>query len=145
MGRQIDINLEIEIGASTSDVWSIIADHERMTEWMPVDEVVRRRPGHPEPNGVGAIRTIRAGGSVVEEEITEFRNEEHLAYRLSAGAPVRDHRGERVLTPKGEGCHLRWGVRCRASLPLIGGLVERKLRNSIEMGLAKLKRQLESQ
>lgn len=144
MGKRIDIDLEVEINARPSAVWKVIADHERMTEWMPVNEVVRRRAGHPEPDGVGAVRTIRDGGRVVEEEITEFRSEEYLAYRLTVGAPVKDHRGELVLTPKGEGCHLRWSIRCRCSMPLIGGLVERNMRAPIEAGLGRLKEQLES-
>ncbi len=144
MGKRIDIDLEVEVAASPSEVWSLISDHERMVEWMPVDEVVRRRAGHPEHDGVGAVRTIRARGMVIEEEITEFRRDEYLAYRLTAGAPLSDHRGEMVLTPKGEGCHLRWSIRCRCSLPLIGRWVEGGLRTPIEAGLGRLKDQLES-
>jgi len=144
MGRRIDIDLEIEIAASPSAVWTRVTDHERMPDWMPVNEVVRRRAGHPEPDGVGAVRTIRSRGRVVEEEITEFRSEEYLGYRLTAGAPLRDHRGELVLTPKGEGSHLRWSIRCRCPFPLIGRWVEDGLRTPIEIGLDRLKRELES-
>jgi uncharacterized protein YndB with AHSA1/START domain len=144
MGKRIEINLEIDVDASPGQVWDVVADHEGMVAWMPVAEVVRRKPGLKEPNGVGAVRTIRARSAVIEEEITEFRAGECLAYRLIAGAPVRDHRGELVLTPNGEGCHLRWTIQCQCSIPLIGGWVERELRWPIEKRLERLKTKLDS-
>jgi len=102
------IEIEQYIAAPPSQVWPLVADHEGMARWMPVREVVRRRSGSPEPNGVGAIRTVRGMGFVVEERVTGWKPGERLGYVLTAGAPLRDHIGEMILKPAEGGTLVGW-------------------------------------
>jgi len=136
--RQIELVQEIQ--AAVGQVWNILVDHERMPQWMPVREVVRRRPGTPDPNGVGAIRTLRGSGVVVEERITSFKPCEKLEYVVTEGVPIRDHRGEIQLTPLAQGTRVCWRVQFRPLIPGTGWLLERVVCSSLRAGLSGLKR-----
>lgn len=122
-----EIDLERRVEASPQRVWEILVDHEGMPHWFPVREVVRRRPGAPDPNGVGALRVVRGGGLAVEERITEFEPPRLLAYELVAGAPVRDYRAEVALTPEGSGTRVLWSARFRPLVPGTGWPLRRAL------------------
>lgn len=137
-----EIQVERLIPASPERVWEILIDHEGMTRWLPVREVVRRRPGTGDPNGVGAVRTIRGMGLVLEERVVESKPPERLVYELTAGAPIRDHRGEVVLRREGAGTRVRWSVRFRPLVPGTGALLGLVLKRSLVQGLAGIERLL---
>lgn len=134
------IEVEKRTSAPPDEVWTFLADHEGMKRWMPVREVVRRRPGAPDPNGVGAVRTIRGMGLVIEEEVVAFEPGKRLGYRLTAGAPIRDHAGEVTLTPDGAGTRVRWTVGFRPVIPGTGGLLAFALKRGLAQGLDNLAR-----
>jgi len=129
------IEVERLVPAPRDKVWAIVSDHEGMRKWMPVREVVRRRPGSPDPNGVGAVRTIRGMGLVLEERITAFEPDERLEYVLTEGAPIRDHVGEVRLSSEGEGTRVRWTVRFEPIVPGTGWLLRAALKRGLEQGL----------
>ena len=137
------IELKQYIAAPPSRVWSVLSDHEGLPRWMPVREVVRRRSGSPEPNGVGAIRTFRGMGLVVEEQITGWKPGERLEYVLTEGAPVRDYTGEMVLESTDGSTLVRWSVRFRPLIPGTGGLAGARGAGRSHPGLARLKRMIE--
>jgi uncharacterized protein YndB with AHSA1/START domain len=140
----IHIEVSRSIAAPREKVWALLADHEGMKKWAPVREVIRRRPGAPEPDGVGAIRTVRAYGMVMDERITAFKPGERLEYTLVEGAPIRDHAGEIVLTPDGDGTRVVYRVRFRPLVPGTGWLLERILRAGLERLLDGLRRRAEA-
>lgn len=137
------IELHRRIDAPPDQVWALVAHHEGMKKWAAVREVIRRRPGSVDPDGEGAVRTIRASGLVVDERITVFKPNERLEYELVEGAPVRDHAGEVVLAPDGAGTRVTWRVRFRARVPGTGWLLERMLRRGLSRSLDGLRRRAE--
>lgn len=138
------IEVSERIAAPRDRVWSILSNHEGMKRWAPVREVVRRRPGAPDPDGEGAVRTIRARGMVIDERITVFKPGERLEYTVIEGAPIRDHAGEVVLLPDGDGTRVVWNVQFRPLLPGTGWLLERALRSGLTESLAGLKKKAEA-
>lgn len=132
------------IAASPETIWALLADHEGMKRWAPVREVVRRRPGSPDPNGVGAIRTVRAFGIVVDERITDFDPGTRLGYTLVGGAPLRDHSAQVTLSPDAGGTRVVWDVRFRALVPGTGWLLETAIRRGLERLLGALRTRAEA-
>jgi uncharacterized protein YndB with AHSA1/START domain len=131
----VHIEIHRRVAASREKIWKLLADHEGMKKWAPVREVIRRRPGAPDPDGEGAIRTVRASGLAIDERITVFKPGERLEYTVVEGAPIRDHAGEVVLTPDGDGTRVTWTVRFRPLVPGTGWLLERMLRRGLERSL----------
>jgi uncharacterized membrane protein len=139
----IEVERSVRIAAPSRRVWELLADHEGMPAWMPVREVVRRRPGRPEANGVGARRVVRASGLAIEERITAFEPERRLVYEVVEGAPVRDHRGEVLLEPDGDATRVRWRVSLRPLVPGTGWLLRRIVGRLVGRGLEGLARRAE--
>ncbi len=140
----IHIEVSSIIAAPREKVWALLANHEGMKKWAPVREVIRRRPGAPDPDGEGAIRTIRAYGMAVDERITVFKPGERLEYALIEGAPIREHAGEVVRAPDDAGTRVTWSVRFRPLLPGTGWLLERMLRRGLERSLEGLRARAEA-
>ena len=136
----VEVVRSTRIAAPPERVWSILAEHEAMPEWLPVREVVRRRPGGPDPNGLGAVRVVRGGGLAVEERITGFEPPRRLEYRVTAGAPVRGHRGEVRLEPDGDGTRVEWRVEFSPLVPGTGWLLRRAVERLVGRGLEGLDR-----
>jgi len=140
----LHIEVSRSIAAPRERVWALLANHEGMKKWAPVREVIRRRPGSPDPDGVGAIRTVRASGMAVDERITAFKPGERLEYTLLEGAPIRDHAAEIVLAPDGDGTRVVWSVHFRPLVPGTGWLLARILRGGLERSLDGLRRRAEA-
>jgi uncharacterized protein YndB with AHSA1/START domain len=130
------IELTSRIPAPPERVFEVLSDHEGMVRWTDAREVVLRHPGDPAPNGVGAIRVIRSRGIAIEEEILSYDPPKRIEYRLTAGAPIRDHHGEILLEPDGDGTRVVWRVRFRPLIPgtgwLLRPLIERMLQQNLD-------------
>jgi uncharacterized protein YndB with AHSA1/START domain len=140
----IQIGLEIHIGAPRSHVWEILKNHEQMPEWFPAREVIRRRPGEPDPDGIGAQRVVRIGGLAIEEVVTAFKPCEHLEYSVVEGAPFVDHTADVTLTSEGDGTRVRWRARMRPLVPGTGWLVRSNVTRTLERALTGLKHRAET-
>ena len=134
--------MEAQLPANPRAVWRLLADHEGMPRWMPLREVVRRRAGVPDPNGAGAVRTVKSRGFVFDEEIVGWKPGERLEYRIRSGAPLREHRGVVRLVAEDTGTRIVWVVGFRPWIPGTGALLERQVRGLLRAGLDGLARAL---
>jgi len=134
--------VEARLPAEPWAVWQLLADHEGMPRWMPVREVVRRRPGASDPNGAGAVRTVKSRGFVFDEEIVGWKPGERLEYRICAGGPLREHRGVVRLVAEDTGTRVVWIVGFRPWVPGTGFLLEGQVRRLLRAGLRGLAREL---
>lgn len=135
----IRVEREIRIAAPRGRVWEILTHHEGMPAWFPAREVVRRRAGSPEPDGLGAVRVVRASGLALEERITAFEPGERLEYVVVAGAPLRHHRGQVVLGTDPRGTAVRWRVEMSPLIPGTGWILRRSTDRMLDRGLSGLR------
>jgi uncharacterized protein YndB with AHSA1/START domain len=140
----IEISLEAHIDAPRERVWETLVDHERMPDWFPAKEVIRRRPGNPDPNGLGTRRVVRMSGLAMEEVVTAFKPGEHLEYSVIEGAPFVDHMADVILMDEGDGTRLRWSTRLRPLLPGTGWLVKNNVARTLQRAVSGLKRIVEA-
>ena len=139
----VGIAVERHVRAPAERVFAVVADHERMPEWFPAREVVRRRPGSPHPDGVGAVRVVRGSGLAVEEAVTAFEPGARLAWVLVAGAPLRRARGDVRVWEAPGGTRVRWSVEFDASVPGTTWLARRLLARTLARALDGLARRCE--
>ncbi|GAA4823336.1 SRPBCC family protein [Nocardioides caeni] len=109
------------VTAPVSQVWAALADHEAMASWGPGMKVTMAKLGADEPNGVGAVRSIKAPGPApaIVEEIVRFEPDHALGYRALSGVPFRDYSGEVVLTAVGGGTRIEWTLNADQRIPLV--------------------------
>jgi uncharacterized protein YndB with AHSA1/START domain len=105
------------VAADPTTVWNVISDHTGMTQWTPFRKAVLEVPGHPFPNGVGAVRALHLLGPPTREQILDFEPPHRLRYRLLSGLPFSDYVGEITVDPEGTGTRLSTELRFRTRIP----------------------------
>jgi uncharacterized protein YndB with AHSA1/START domain len=138
-----DLHSHARAEADREVIWGILADHARMSRWMP--RVWRSRPVTPGPgdrNGVGAIRTVMTVVGPVREEVTAFEPPEHLEHRWVADTPlVHGYHGSVDLTPGPDGdTEIDWDISFQPQPRVMKAIVERLARFSTERFAADLAR-----
>ena len=124
-------SLTREIKAPPEVVFEVLTDHRGYSDLTPLRRVDLEREGDPAPNGVGAIRVLRAVGPPLREEVLIYRPPSRFSYKVLSGLPVRDHVGTAELTPDGEGTRVVYVVRMNPTLPLLGRAVIAGVRHGV--------------
>ena len=103
----------------------------KLHTWQPPYE------GAPDPNGSGAVRVFGNGPVKVFEEIRDFEPPKRMSYSVvKGGLPMKNHLGEVVFEPDGDGTLVSWRCRFDSRIPGLGGLmrgvVTRVFRQALE-------------
>lgn len=114
--------------ASPEAVWALLADATTWPEWSDFEEATIEQPDADGGQGVGSRRRFKVGRTRSREEIVAFEPPRHVAYVLLSGLPVRDYRGDVVLTGTGNGgTDIHWHSEFRPRIPGTGAFVVKKL------------------
>jgi len=116
-----EVRVEHRYAASPQAVWDVYTDHAGWHEWagMPESRVVT--PGTPDPNGTGCVRQLGAGPGRALEQVVDFEPPKRMTYRLVGGKlPMRDHLGEVLFEPDGDGTRIVWRCRFESGIPGLG-------------------------
>jgi uncharacterized membrane protein len=115
----IVVEQSVTTAASADRMWEVLTTHEGMGAWFtPVRKVWLEPVGHPDRNGLGAIRHIKTIGPPVVEEIVEWDPPHRYVYLLLRGAPIRDHRGEVNVEATPAGTRATWKIQFNPVIPL---------------------------
>lgn len=144
--RRHSVNLQILLNAPLDRVWDRITDHAGMADWLGVREVTLSRAGAPEPNGLGAERTlVDAVIGTVVEQVIDWQPGRSYRYRIIAGSPFRDHVGELRVSRHGEQqTELDLTISFRGRWPGTGGLLSWVLKRKLRVALKKLQALVET-
>ena len=113
-------------------VFDVLTDHRRYTEITPLRKAELEREGEPAPNGLGAIRVLRAvPGPPMREEVIAYERPSRFAYKFLSGLPVRDHVGTVELRPKDGGTEITDAVKTTPTIPLAGPVFMAILKKAI--------------
>jgi SAM-dependent methyltransferase/uncharacterized protein YndB with AHSA1/START domain len=138
--QQVDVMRRFD--APPEQVWKIYTDHAGWSSWAGLGRARLATEGHPDRNGVGAVRCFTNAGISVYEEVLSFEPPKRMTYRVvRGGIPIMtNHLGEVRLEPDGAGTRLTWRCRFDSSVPGLGPpmrwMVTRLFRRALE-GLAR--------
>jgi hypothetical protein len=118
----------VHTAAAKEDVWPLIGEAGRWREWSWMTRTYLLRPGHLEPEGVGALRRFGVGPGGSTEEVVEWDPPRHLGYRAVKGLPVRRYRADVVLESDDDGTTITWRGAFDPLVPGSGGLLRMVLR-----------------
>jgi hypothetical protein len=108
-------------------VWPLVGEAARWKEWSFLTHSSLDREGEPAPDGVGAIRRFTSLGIGSREEVVAWEPPRHLGYVILSGFPVRNYRGDVVLTAEGGRTTLTWSSSFDTKIPGTGGLMHEVL------------------
>lgn len=120
----IEFTLTRTSTAPIEELFDAMTDHRAIadTVWACRSSTLDRE-GTPAPNGLGAIRRLRAVGPPFVEEIVEYERPTRYAYKMLSGAPTRDHVGTIELREAGTGTEISWHLRATVRIPGVDRLV----------------------
>jgi uncharacterized protein YndB with AHSA1/START domain len=121
-----------QVAAPPETVFSVLTDHRGYAALTHLRSAELEREGEPAPNGVGAIRVLRAIGPPLREEVLAYEEPSRFSYTVLSGLPVRDHVGTVLLTPTGAGTELVYTVRTMPTIPVVGRAVVAAVRQGIK-------------
>lgn len=133
---QQTVRFEQFFAAPRDKVFAWFADHEKFGRiWPGTTRRIQESADPREPNGLGSVREIRTGGMTFEETIVGFDAPERIAYRITRGSPIKNHRGELVFTQVEGGTKLSYVIEFDPKVPLTGGLIASVLCTSFHRGI----------
>lgn len=74
------------VAAPVEVVWAVLADFDRLADWAPL--IAHSSAMTAAGEGIGAIRRVAVGGSVLLEQVTEWEAESRLAYQIQGLPPM---------------------------------------------------------
>jgi catechol 2,3-dioxygenase-like lactoylglutathione lyase family enzyme len=134
---------EVTIKANPQAVWERVTDHVGIGDWTVFNSRVLR-PGPETPDGIGCLRELSAPGLRIIEEVVDWEDGSHYAYRVRSGAPFRWHRGDVFLSEENGATRVRWAIRFESWLPFTSKLTAWLLGWLFRRSLVKLQQQIES-
>jgi uncharacterized protein YndB with AHSA1/START domain len=108
------------IAAPAQATWDVIANHERMSEWIGLGSVRRTVDGAPVPDGRGSERLLKLLGVSVTEQVVAYEPPFSYRYRVTKGSPFVSHHGEIRLRAEDDHTEVTWTIRFRPKLPGTG-------------------------
>lgn len=133
------IHLTHTFASDPETVFAALSEHENLGPLFGA-RITRLRDGETSRNGVGSARLLRVGplpGFV--ETVTVAEPHRLIEYRITAGGPLRRHRGVQRLEPvEGGGTRLEYLIEFDAVLPGLAPVVAAVLRRSIRTHLPAL-------
>ena len=142
-----EIHMRQRFAAPPENVFTAITDHVGMQKWMPGSKITLDREGTPAPNGLGAIRRIRAGGLTILEEVVRFDPPREMQYKVLKAGPIIEHLGTIRVEPSGDGGSLvDYTIRFTTPMwmggELLAKLIARILGGQLTAGLGRLATQI---
>lgn len=137
---QRDLKLELDFAVPPQRLWDALSDHASMGKWTGANV---RLIARGDETGVGAVRRIRLGPSVVDEEVIYADAPRRMVYKIVKGAGISHHRGEVLIEPKRvrdtDGCHLTWNIRMVTPVPGLSRVMSRLIGAGVGRGLVELR------
>lgn len=112
-----------EVAAPPEVVFDVLTDHRRYAEITRLRKSELEREGDPAPNGVGAIRVLRAVGPPIREEVVVYERPSRFSYKVLSGLPLRDHLGTVSLEPSDGGTRVTYALKAIPIVPFAGRAV----------------------
>jgi uncharacterized protein YndB with AHSA1/START domain len=119
------VHVTRSIPASPEAVFDLLADHANYDRFRPIHGSELVREGDPAPNGVGALRRIKARPLTFDEEITAYERPTRLDYLIvKLGVPFQHHGGTIRLSPEEGGTHADWRSSFTVPVAVVGPAIE---------------------
>jgi hypothetical protein len=126
-------------------VFTDLSDHTTFGAIVGADIQRIKDSMNTDKNGMGSIRLIKSfPAQPFEETIVAFEPHKFIAYQVSKGSPIKNHRGELHFSGEGESSKLVYTI-CfepKLNVPMWGGLIKSLIEKPIRKGLKEYAAQL---
>ncbi len=132
------IKITQNFAVPVAQLFADLSDHRTFGQIVGAN-IKRIRPSQQSnKNGLGSVRRITLlPGLSFEESIIEFQTNQLIAYQVTRGSPIKNHRGELLFSAMGTGSKLVYTIQFepKLSLPLWGQVLKALIEQPIKKGL----------
>lgn len=145
MGEQ-NIKITQLFNAPVDTIFSLLSDHEAFGKVLnaKIKRVVESQGENK--NGLGSVRRVNAfPAPPFEETVIAFEPNRMIAYTVSKGSPIKNHRGQMVFSHEQGKTRLMYTIDFEPKRPFLffGPLIKKAIEKSIRNGLKRLSAQYE--
>lgn len=115
--KRAEFQMTETIHAPLEAVFERLLQHERMAAWPGVTSCKLICHGEA-GNGLGAIRRIKSGPFVIDEQVVQYDPPRGYQYTIVKGLPV-DHLGTVRLRQEGEVVRIDWHISISSRVPFL--------------------------
>jgi uncharacterized protein YndB with AHSA1/START domain len=131
---------------SVERVFAYFSDPEKLGRlWGARWRQVTPSPDPKYPNGLGAVREVKAGAFRWEETITAYQPLELIEYTITKGGNVKNHLGRITFEPAGRGTRVIYEVRFEPKIPGTGRMFAATMRLGWTIGVPKISAAMENE
>ena len=84
------ITLEQKAKVPRKVLFDLLADHENLDRFFRANFSLIKK-GNPTSNGIGAVREVSTGPFTYQEQILDYKENEHLHFKVINGGPVKEY------------------------------------------------------
>jgi hypothetical protein len=128
VSRDFSFRVAAPCTAPPAITYQVLDDVDCWHVWMPGVREAQWESSAEEADG--PIRSMRARGITVREQIVVADAPHHQGYVMLSGLPVKNYRGDVRIEPRADGCLITWEARFNATIPATGNLIRLAMRAS---------------
>lgn len=116
------IQIKRQINQPIEKVFEVLSDHANYSNFKSVDSSRLLEQGKDDKNGLGALREIVAGKSILHERIVAFDRPFQIGYLIeySKPLPYQHELGLITLSESAEGTLVKWESKGHINIPILG-------------------------
>lgn len=132
------ISIELTANAPKNVLFALLSDHEQLHRFFNANYILLRA-GKPHNNGIGAIREVNNGFFTYQEQIIDFKENEHLHYKIITGAPIAEHGSWiKFISINTEQTKIQYHMTFSPKFIGTGWLIKQHIHRFIKLALVKL-------
>ncbi|MEJ2766344.1 SRPBCC family protein [Photobacterium sp. MCCC 1A19761] len=132
------IALEQAVDVPKQVLFQLLSDHDNLGRFFSAEYSLIKQ-GKPEVNGIGAVREVNLGRFRFREQIIDYKENEHLHYKIIEGAPLNEHGGWiRFESLSADKSLIHYRIKFSPRIRGTGWFIKLLLEKSIKKALANL-------
>ena len=139
------INLKQTADVPKKVLFKLLSDHENLGRFFNAEFSLIKH-GKPDINGIGAVRKVISGPFTFQEQIIDYKENEHLHYKIIQGGPVNEHGSWiRFKSLNANQSQIHYRIKFSPRIRGTGWLIKMFLEKDIKKALSNIARYSESE
>lgn len=132
------VTIEMTANVPKTVLFALLTDHAKLDRFFNAHYRMIRA-GKPEANGIGAIREVTHGPFTYQEQIIDYKENEHIHYQIIQGGPVDEHGGWiKFSSINATQSTIHYHITFSPKIQGTGWLIKYQLHYSLKQALTKL-------
>jgi len=128
-----------EFNAPQKEIFDYLSDHNNLGTLLNANVTRIKDAAGKNPNGLGSVRSIKAGVELLQETVVTFNEPDLIEYKISNNVPVKYHLGTLEFSTPAKGkTLLNYTIQLETKFGFVDPVILFFIKTSIKNGLKNL-------